>query len=65
MSSPQQAEFKQVWLSEAEQFLSISRMPLHVLGCLSYADKPLLAFLPSEKGDENCSPCDLGLIFSQ
>lgn len=48
-----QAEFKKVvWLSEAVQFLSTSRMPLHVLGCLSYADKPLLAFLPCEKGDE-------------
>ena len=27
--------------------------PLHVLGCLSYADKPSLAFLPSAKGGEN------------
>lgn len=40
-------------------------MPLCVLGCLPYADKPLLAFLPHEKGDENHSPCSLGLVLSQ
>lgn len=65
MSSPWQAEFRKVRLSEAVQFLNSSRMPLHVLGCLSYADKPLLAFLPCDKGDKIHNPCNLGLVLSQ
>lgn len=62
VSSPWQTELEKVWLSEAVQLLSTSRMPLHVLECLSYADKPLLAFLPCEKGDENYSPCSPGFV---
>lgn len=60
VGSPWQTELENVWLTEAVQLPSTSRMPLCVLGCLSYADKPLLAFFPCDKGDENYSPCRPG-----
>lgn len=40
-------------------------MPLHVLGCLSYADKPSLAFLPHEKEMKTTTLGNLGLVLSQ
>lgn len=56
-----QTELEKVWLSEAVPLLSTSKCSC-VLGCLSCADKPLLAFFPREEGDESCSPCRPGLV---
>lgn len=44
VSSPWQTELEKVYSCEAVQLPSTSIMHLHVLGCLSCADKPLVAF---------------------
>lgn len=55
-----QTELEKVWLSEAtpQHFQNAPVCPW----CISYADKPLLAFFLCEKLDENYSSCRSGVV---